>query len=280
MATLREIHSKINSMMQHIIDRLGHHRATPMIKSDEIQELIELKLKAEKLIGLQVPEALKGISTTPQYEQEGTALNSLLEEANNLFGSLYKLEARIKQNLITDSAKEIVKIDKTALESARDYHRQLAQYLLYTLLFVSGIGVLIVSSIFGMCSAMPIAIPDTSNLHGETLIFETILFTGGRISLILLIGWAIRFIGNLHSHHAAQSVIYQDRLSGLMAASILLDQCGPDERNQMLSQMTDTYLGLKHNAFIEQKKIDSKENQKAVRLALKILSEVKPIIQK
>lgn len=280
MATLREIHSEIDLKMLHIVERLGHHRATPMIKSDAIKELIELRSKADNIRTSKVPEALKGIINTSKYEQEGTALNSLLEEANDLFGSLYKVETGIKQNSITDSAKEIVSIDKAALESARDYHRNLALYLLFVLLGVSLIGVTIVSSIFGMCSLIPTAIPDTSNIHGETLLFEAILFTGGRVSLILLIGWAIRFIGNLHSHHAAQSVIYQDRLSGLMAASILLNQCGPDERNEMLSQMTDTYLGLKHNAFIEQRRIDSKENQKAVRLALKILSEVKPIIQK
>ena len=77
------------------------------------------------------------------------------------------------------------------------------------------------------------------------------LLLGGRLSAVLLAGWALLFVGRLSQRHARQAVIYQDRLSGMGPAAILLQHGKAAERSNVISSMVEAYLTLNHDAFRE-----------------------------
>ncbi|REG32228.1 hypothetical protein ATI61_105556 [Archangium gephyra] len=94
---------------------------------------------------------------------------------------------------------------------------------------------------------VPTKTPLDTNIH---TLEEIALLFGGRIALLALVAWALRYVGNLHRAHSEQSVIYQDRRAALgIIQSMINSATESDQRREMLKLLAERYLDFEQSAF-------------------------------
>lgn len=102
------------------------------------------------------------------------------------------------------------------------------------------------------------------------------LIATGRLALLVLAGFALKYLWKLHTVHAEQSVIYRDRLAALgIAESLLKATPELEQRREMLKSLTNVYLDFDESAFGKHRKdTEHIEDQGSVDGQIKRLSKV------
>jgi hypothetical protein len=110
------------------------------------------------------------------------------------------------------------------------------------------------------------------------------LVATGRIALIVLAGYALKFLADLHRAHAEQSVVYRDRLAALGIAESLLNAT-PElaERRALLTALANVYLKFDESAFRRQERETVREERLAFDRQLgrlkKTVEAVRPLLE-
>lgn len=195
------------------------------------------KLQPEyELLNAQVEAAAEvdaALQKNPDDEVEALVL-----EARALTDRAAELSRQVSDKPLAVQGVQQVSTDVEQFERARDYHRKRSDMYLALLLVVAAGGCWVVYSLFF-----------GQNGVGATGWLGAAVLIGGRVALLLLVGWLIKFLGELQSRHAQQAVTYQDRVAGLGAARVIIEQGLRESREGVLRAMTASYLSLDANAF-------------------------------
>lgn len=185
----------------------------------------------------------------PTIQDHYKRMEAHYEQTRDLY-----LEARRNAGL-TQATAEQLQIERDAFIKARDFHRQQAWVLLA---LVGAIGVAAIWII-------------VRYFLGEQKIQSEWLAIAGRTALLVGLGWLLKFMGGLHSRHAQQAVVYQDRLGGLDAFEILLKYGDAQTKAKAQGALIESYLGMADNAFAlpvrpEDPKVDLEALEKMSRI--------------
>ena len=157
-------------------------------------------------------------------------LDALLREANALFAEASGRES-------ASAAWQRVQPSRVELTEGRDYHRELGKW---TLLTLSMLTVVVVVLLIWTASSF-----DARSRSLEELI---VFLTVRSLSIALLTGLIV-FVAKLHSRHARQAVIYQEKLVGFDAVEMVVTSANTETIRAVVHQMARTYLRANADAF-------------------------------
>jgi hypothetical protein len=178
----------------------------------------------------------------------GDQFDAFEDRVSEVVESARQLNIAAQNDLeLFQKAREQVRVDKAEFESARDFHRKLSTVGLCLIVVALVAGVLLVLRVFVDFSQS--AITSAGSPDTVDRVARIALLFGGRIALLVGLGWLLHFLFRFHTNHAAQAVSYQDRLAGLGAAELVLQSGSTSTRSQVVLLMAETYLSLKENAF-------------------------------
>lgn len=189
------------------------------------------------------------------------ALMGLVEKARRLH------EEATRGDSLAEKGQERIEARRTEFEDALRYHREQARLLLWFAGVATVLALLAAAWLFGLFGAAVVA----PRSGGPEL--ADWVHLGGRLSLVFGAGAAVNFLGILHSRHAQQAVWYQDRLAGLDLAVMLLHYGTSGTREEILRQMTKTYLECSKNAFVKPVQ-GTGFSRRDVRFALKAMKQL------
>jgi hypothetical protein len=177
------------------------------------------------------------------FENIEREINEFYEQVSDFYGEV------ISESQQMQEVRKRFDVDKEEFVAAREFHRNQAKIFLNLLLVIIALSLPLVLFMFDLLPFLPANWrPDAaSDLSTYTLRI------GGRISVLLALGWLIRFVGLLHSNHSEQQVAYQDRIAGLSTSEMIVSSGRPSIREKILLEMSETYLSLRHNAFRSRK---------------------------
>lgn len=119
------------------------------------------------------------------------------------------------------------------------------------------VGAIICVLIYVLFVAVKPTAPETNPNTPQTLIIieQLVPIATGRLALLILAGFALKYLWKLHTVHAEQSVIYRDRLAALgIAESLLKATPELEQRREMLKSLTSVYLDFDESAFGKHRK--------------------------
>lgn len=181
--------------------------------------------------------AVTAPAAIPGLEERNSWLQDIQRQADALWKELEtkkRLDAALKSDFESKSQSFL---------RAEEHHRKEASRLLYfmgAIVVLSGFAILRAFSVDGGPSQAP------SGNGWERLVFVF----GGRIALLLLVAWTIRFVGGLHRAHSEQAVIYQDRQAALgIVQSMINTSSDAEYRREVLKILAEGYLNFELSAF-------------------------------
>lgn len=152
-----------------------------------------------------------------------------------------------------------IEVDRTTAREAHKHHLCLSYITLTALGILVVAGAASLLSIFGIVDiwdsrqileGLLSKLSQQSSGLSASLLIEVALIAGGRVFYLLLLAWAISFMGKLHASHSAQAVTYRDKIVGLDSAKLILNAAAnASSRDKVIEQMSSTFLGGSHNAF-------------------------------
>jgi len=92
------------------------------------------------------------------------------------------------------------------------------------------------------------------------------LLAVGRLAILALIAWTIRFMARLHRTHAEQSVIYKDRWAALQVSASILSASQLQQEKDLLLRIIRSYLDFSQNAFHAERNDSSQADKRALKL--------------
>lgn len=188
-------------------------------------------------------------------------LNAIFDRATDLLAFL-ETKLQLRDAIRTDFLKKA-----KDFSDAQSFHRRQAGLMLWVL---SAVGLAAVVAIYVLffingrpqdsgASAGPLVLGATREVVQNPVpaapnmvqtIEHIVVIATGRLAILLLIGWAFKYAGDLHRTHAEQSVMYQDRLAALGVAQNMLNATDvPEERHKVLSTLATGYLDFEQSAF-------------------------------
>jgi hypothetical protein len=189
---------------------------------------------AEATTALTAPDALLDV-IAPE-------LDPLMERIRDLY------QDAVQDTSLARAGVEVVEVSRDEFQQGLRYHRSHSTWLLGLMLLLAllgGAGVVALFSEFGGWHPGPAEVAG----NGTQAWIHLGLILGGRFSVLLGLGWLLVFAGRMHSRHAQQAVTYQERLMGLDAAKMVIHHGTGPVREQLLHQLTTTFLSLDGNAF-------------------------------
>jgi len=209
------------------------------------------------------------------FDKIGKDVEELYEMANELYASA------IDEDRFIAETKKVIKTDISEFVAARNHHRNMANITLFMLILIMILGIIFIAWFF-KSTAQDLIIGKMAERNSAGWL-EGIVLLGGRLSLIVGIGWMFKHLSNLQRSHSQQSVSYQDRLAGLDTAELILTRANPQARTEIVKMMTETYLSLNQNAFrVDEKTKDKKSDElegKQFDNLLKLVSDISKAIK-
>ena len=214
--------------------------------------------------------------------QNGTEFNSFITELENLIieSKELLLNAELDSKL-TKKVQNAFEVNKEDFMNAMKHHKWLS-YIMVIILFLiiisSGFVIWFVflnsNENFEDIGSLAEIIGDLKldkEFLTKVIYLKIALKFIGRISFIAILYWVVLFIGKLHNKHISQYISYQDKLSGLSTAELIISSGNYTTREKILLTMTETYLSLNENDFIKKDKseINKKDLLNALKLFLK-----------
>lgn len=260
--TNKQKYQKIQTKLQAIDRTLKNINTKPGLSQDVIELFTELQQKSQVLVN-NVNTTWQAVAERQQADQIDGSFDTLFDSISNLLDEVNDLyKESDSESALVKNAKATFKIEKKDYVEARDHHKIQAYISLIILLVLCiSSGIFIWHSfiefkdnfddIKSLIETVKILETNTDFLT-KIVFIKTILKITGRLSIVGILVWLIVFVGKLHSKHNKQYISYQDRLSGLSAAELIITAGRTATREKVLLEMTDSYLSLKHNAFNEQ----------------------------
>ncbi len=207
-----------------------------------------------------------------EFSDSEATLKVLSENVTRLFADT-NIENNFSSKLSANTA-----IDRAEFEKALQHHTTQSRFTLriFGLASVCSISLIIVFFIaFPSCSSptqernigQVLTTQGIANSNPEKALSNStqwqdsvawwsklILNFGGKFALLFALAWMLKFTGELHSRHVAQSIIYRDRLTALSTIDVITIGANTQTREQILLKMSETYLNLENNAFINREK--------------------------
>jgi hypothetical protein len=179
------------------------------------------------------------------------ALEEFIEPMDLLYDKAVDLKRQAQQEqAITAEAVELASDDTDAFREARDFHRERSTWLLWGTIVTSMLSVGLVAWMFGFLGA------DGSLFDERAFSSESwpslLAFLVGRAALLGILGWIMGHMARMQRAHASQAVLYQDRLSGLRAADLILRRGALEDRRAVVERLAESYLNLETNSFRQQ----------------------------
>lgn len=215
------------SKLEPIIARLQHERNALGKRFDVV---------AEKIRAMDCPEALAKV----------------VDDAKVLVDRAGRLEQEIASTagaILIQEAQSSFDNDAKSFETAEAFHRSQARRLFWTMIAVGG-GICVL--IYGLFIARPPMAPaPTPGISQSVVVIEhVVLVATGRVALLVMFGFALKYLAALHRTHAEQSVIYRDRLAALgIAANLLKATPELNQRRELLKSLANVYLDFDESAF-------------------------------
>lgn len=223
------------------------------------------------------------IQNSNQSNNNSNSFDLFEEPLTDLYVKINQLYRQTeKESGFSTIIKDVFNIEKNDFLAARAHHKFHSNLTLILLFLVSlGSGLFIWEAFINLkdetdnyenlVKLLPILSSQLDFL--KNIIFTKLLLKiTGRFSIVAILTWLIIFIGKLHSKHNKQYILYQDKVSGLNAAEIIITSGGMETREKILLEMTDTYLTLKNNAFDD-------NNSKEISLNKSLLNSIKRKLQ-
>lgn len=218
----------------------------------ETAQAVELKRRLTSAES-EIQEARRAITTTIQATMDEPADSealSFITELNNLVSSLGKHEIEQQRGLAVNAAVGFDFNNQTeGFKKALDYHRSQSRTMLIIMgmIIIGGAGAIM--ALFGDLETECIG-RFTGVVESATLIEKLVLAGVGRIAVLALIGWSLTYVGTLHRSHAAQAVLYQDRVAALgLIANLTRSTTELEQKHALLKSITRGYIGFEQNAF-------------------------------
>ncbi|TGM25418.1 hypothetical protein [Leptospira meyeri] len=266
----RQKYQKLQTKLQAIDRTLNNTISKPGLSQDIVESYSEIQQQYHALSNT-IANTWNLVTQRQQVDQIDNSFDTSLDESSTLLdtaNTLYK-ESDAESALIKN-AKETFKVEKKDYIEAKNHHKFQAYITLTILLFLCfSAGLFIWNSFIefkdnydDIKSLIDIAkiLETDKDFLAKIIFIKTILKITGRISIVGILVWLIVFIGKLHSKHNKQYISYQDRLSGLSAAQLIITAGGSSTREKVLLEMSDSYLSLNHNAFNENFNNESSKN--------------------
>lgn len=189
-----------------------------------------------------ISQEVFGVEEPRLREHEAPAL-LLLDDVSRFANDL--------NNKLTETATAKFRDNSELFKQANQEHRNSAAKVMFLLIVViiSAIILLVYFSFFFRFSLFD---KQDCSLK-DPLIFATILSTtGGKIALILLVYWSIKFLSALYKTHIKQSVVYYDRDTALGIAEVLLNFTpNIEQKQELIKRLADGYLDFRQSAFFD-----------------------------
>lgn len=233
--------SNVNKTLSGLLNRPG---LTP-------EHFLEAEALQRRLNSIQggFASAWSQITSSKQQGNRGALLESSFRAMDELFSEVQLLHRRVNLGeSVSEEGKELTAEDEKAFQEARDYHRSRGNLILMVL------GVMLVASfaylafVFGLHQAVSES-GEYQGVEGAVDWTRLVLAVGGRLSLLFFLAWAMKHLARLQAGHASQAVMYQDRLSGLRAADLILRRGSLEARQGVIERMAKSYLDVDSNAF-------------------------------
>ena len=204
-------------------------------------------------------------------------LSALLTEIEGVQNQLVETEKSIRGEEVTKKALQGIASHKAGFEGAMKYHKRMSQGVLFALAVV-----LIAGCVFLLFFITKPALTLDPSSSPQTAMFIVSVATAlsGKLAFLLVWAWIMKYLGNLHSIHSEQAVIYSDRSVSLnIAESLLLSAPQPEQRTALLNTLAKGYLDIEKNAF-RGDNISARDTDAASQLGLikELLSALKPLL--
>ena len=221
-----------------------HQRSLENLANAEgvVRTSIEALRRQLELFESMHSSALKAHEEAPPSHIPGLVeRNSWLQDIQQQADALWKeLETRKRLNA---ALKADFESKSQIFVKAEGFHRKEANRLMYimgSLVVLGGVAILLAFGFVG----------EVLKASGDSEWERIAIVFGGRIALLLLIAWTIRFVGNLHRAHSEQAVIYQDRQAALgIVQSMVNTSADVEYRREVLGLLAEGYLNFELSAF-------------------------------
>ncbi|WP_147443293.1 hypothetical protein [Corallococcus sp. AB011P] len=266
------------SKQQQAVGFASNHaeRETAQLHARELErDLMELGNKINQLT------SKSNIEVARILEQETKSFDSLISEMS---GYLDDASAMLRGLDATEKVKEVVKADfATKSESfleAANFHQNQASWMLVSMAIIALTLITGIYILFIHWPALPT--PPSAGSAYRIPIDQIVLLVTGRIAFLLLAGWALKYVAELHRSHAEQAVIYRDRKAALgIAEAMLAASPGDDQQRELLRMLADGYLNFEQSAFRRHHSAATKEP--AIDVQIKRLKDaveaVRPLLE-
>lgn len=192
----------------------------------------------------------KAVENIPVQNKNVSHISQFDDLISNLYDRSLDLIKETEENNSKKQIIETLKIEEKEFINARDYHRNSANNIFCAILILSSIFVILVICFFWF-SNIKETIDFLSKMKDKTYV-ELIVFSAyyiGRFAIAFIFGWLLSFLNKSYKGHIEQSITYQDRLAGIKAAEAILQRTNSKFHEEILKEMTNTYLKLNTNAF-------------------------------
>lgn len=204
-------------------------------------------------------------------------LSALLTELEGVLNQLVETEKSIRGEEVTKKALQSIASDKSGFEGAMKYHKRMSQGVLFALAVVLIAGCIL---LLFFITKPALTLDPSSSPHTAMFIVSVATTLSGKLAFLLVWAWIMKYLGNLHSIHSEQAVIYSDRSVSLnIAESLLLSAPQPEQRTALLNTLAKGYLDIEKNAF-RGDNISARDTDAASQLGLikELLSALKPLL--
>ncbi|WP_342376140.1 hypothetical protein NVS55_33420 [Myxococcus stipitatus] len=239
---LNKEHNKIQNRLQNIFDSKEREPLEKRLRAieretahinEEISDIIQAADKSSKI--------LRSHETT-EFNDLLVEMDGLLDEASALLRGL-DTTAKVKEAVKADFATK-----SEAFLDAASFHHTQATWMFRTM---ATIIIAIAAGLYGLFIRSPAhAIAQSSAPPIQIPTDQLILLVAGRVAFLVLAGWALKYVADLHRAHAEQAVIYRDRKAALGIAEAMLAASQEDEQQrELLKMLADGYLNFDQSAF-------------------------------
>lgn len=122
---------------------------------------------------------------------------------------------------------------------AEKHHQSQALYLLLLMIGVIVLAAVAVYVLFIYLAAAP------GNVE------RIVALATGRVAILVFLGFALKYLADLHRAHSEQAVIYCDRKAALSVAKVLLNATSElEQKRAILRTLSDIYLNFEDSAFV------------------------------
>jgi len=192
--------------------------------------------------------------TAIHQRKDGPRVADVLLQHLGSLDQLYDQAADLHQRanlevVIAEEGSELTAADLDAFREARDFHRGNSKVLLKAAVGAAVASILLLLLLFWL-----VPMPDFAGLGAGdySSVPQVLSFLGGRLAILGFLGWTVGHLAKMQRAHASQAVLYQDRLSGLRAAELILRKGALLDRRAVIERLSDSYLNLDANSFRRQ----------------------------